>query len=104
MRLAREGPAVVFQVTDDGPGIAPEFLPRLFERFHQADSSATRSHGGLGLGLAIAKHLVGLHGGTIEARSEGLGRGATFRVSVPCSATTSEGRTAPEASPSRAAH
>ncbi len=83
MRLAREGAALVFQVTDDGPGIAPEFLPQLFERFRQADSGATRAHRGLGLGLAIAKHLTQLHGGTIEARSEGTGRGATFRVCVP---------------------
>jgi PAS domain S-box-containing protein len=98
VHLAREGGSVVLRVTDDGPGIAPDFLPFVFERFRQAESSTTRSHAGLGLGLAIAKHLVDLHGGTIEVRSEGLGRGATFRVALPCSAVTSACDAAREAS------
>jgi signal transduction histidine kinase len=74
---------VEIAVADSGIGIAPEFLDHVFERFHQADSSTTRKHGGLGLGLSIAKHLVELHGGSIVARSEGPGRGAAFIVSLP---------------------
>jgi CheY-like chemotaxis protein len=70
-------------VSDTGQGINPEFLPYVFDRFRQADSSMTRSHGGLGLGLAIVRHLVELHGGTVEAESEGQGRGASFRISLP---------------------
>jgi len=74
---------VELRVTDSGEGIAPEFLPFIFDRYRQADASATRTHGGLGLGLAITKHIVELHGGTIEAYSEGPGRGATFLVRLP---------------------
>ena len=70
-------------VRDDGQGIAPEFLPHVFERFRQADSSTTRKAWGLGLGLSIAKHLVELHGGSIEATSDGVGRGASFIVNLP---------------------
>lgn len=70
-------------VTDTGIGIAPVFLPFVFDKFRQADGSFTRQHGGLGLGLAIARHLVELHGGSIEARSDGEGRGATFTVRLP---------------------
>lgn len=75
--------AVTIEVRDTGRGIAPEFLPRVFERFSQADGSATRSDAGLGLGLAIAKQIVEVHGGTITAESEGPDRGATFRVDLP---------------------
>jgi CheY-like chemotaxis protein len=70
-------------VEDTGEGISADFLPHVFERFRQGDASNTRSHGGLGLGLAVVRHLVELHGGTIEARSEGEGRGAAFTVVLP---------------------
>ena len=70
-------------VTDSGVGIDEQFLPRLFQRFTQADSSTTRKHGGLGIGLALVRHLIELHGGTVGAASEGLGKGATFTVCLP---------------------
>ncbi|HYR57094.1 MAG TPA: ATP-binding protein, partial [Chthoniobacteraceae bacterium] len=74
---------VEITVSDSGAGIAPDFLPHIFERFRQADATTTRRHGGLGLGLAIARQLAELHGGTIVAASSGEGRGATFRVVLP---------------------
>jgi signal transduction histidine kinase len=81
---ATRGPAdVELRVTDSGNGIAPEFLPHVFEAFRQADSTSSRSVGGLGLGLAIVQHIVQAHGGTVEAQSEGLGRGSTFIVRLP---------------------
>jgi CheY-like chemotaxis protein len=83
VRLFREGGHAGLSVRDDGVGIDPEFLPHVFERFRQADSSRTRAFGGLGLGLAIVRHLVEAHGGTIEAQSEGTGKGATFTVHLP---------------------
>ncbi len=70
-------------VTDTGIGIPRDFLPHIFERFRQAEGGTTRKHGGLGLGLAIARHIVEMHGGTLEAESEGAGKGATFRVRLP---------------------
>ena len=79
---ANDGFAVL-TVTDTGVGIPPEFLPYVFDKFRQADASFTRQHGGLGLGLAIARHLIELHGGSIEARSAGEGNGATFVVRLP---------------------
>jgi PAS domain S-box-containing protein len=79
----REGSNVVVAVTDTGKGIAPSFLPFVFDRFRQADGSATRREGGLGLGLAIAKHIVELHGGTLSVQSDGLGKGATFAAVLP---------------------
>src|SRR6185436_11018431 len=74
------------QITDTGIGIEPEFLAHLFERFRQADASMTRKYGGLGLGLSIVKNLVELHGGSVHAYSEGVGRGATFTVQLPAPA------------------
>jgi len=73
----------VIAVSDSGEGIKGDFLPRVFERFSQADGSSTRTHGGLGLGLAIVRHLVEIHGGTVHAESPGEGLGATFIVSLP---------------------
>jgi CheY-like chemotaxis protein len=73
-------------VSDNGQGISEEFLPFVFDRFQQADSSITRKHGGLGLGLAISRHLVELHGGTIAVSSPGEGLGATFKVRLPVAA------------------
>jgi hypothetical protein len=70
------------RVSDTGQGIEPDFLPYVFDRFRQADSTITRSHGGLGLGLAIVRHLVELHGGTVYAESQGKGQGATFTVNL----------------------
>jgi PAS domain S-box-containing protein len=80
-------------VTDNGIGITPEDLDRVFERFSQADASSTRKHGGLGLGLAIARRLAEMHGGTIAARSEGLGHGSTFVVQLPIPVANSRERT-----------
>jgi signal transduction histidine kinase/ActR/RegA family two-component response regulator len=71
------------QVSDTGKGIAPDFLPYVFDRFRQENNSSTRSHGGLGLGLAIVRYLVELHGGTVQASSPGEGMGATFTVQLP---------------------
>jgi CheY-like chemotaxis protein len=81
--LARVNSHVEIRVSDTGQGIEPEFLPHLFERFRQADASASRTHGGLGLGLALVKQLVELHGGKVTATSGGVGHGATFVVHLP---------------------
>lgn len=78
--------AVAIDVADNGAGIAPEFLPHVFDRFRQADSSSARRHGGLGLGLAIARQLVELQGGTISVASRGAGHGATFTLHLPLAA------------------
>jgi PAS domain S-box-containing protein len=83
LRLARVNSHVEVVVSDTGRGIAPDFLPYVFERFRQADASFSREHGGLGLGLAIAKQLAELHGGTITASSGGVGTGATFALKLP---------------------
>ncbi|MFN6583342.1 MAG: PAS domain S-box protein [Aulosira sp. ZfuVER01] len=83
VQLKRRHSQIQIRVSDTGEGIANDFLPHVFERFRQADSSSTRSHGGLGLGLAIVRHLVELHGGTVSAESPGIGQGATFIVNLP---------------------
>lgn len=84
-------------VADTGKGISTEFLPYVFERFRQADSSITRSYGGLGLGLAIVRHLVELHGGTVCVFSDGEGKGATFTVTLPLRAIEPDNRARPYA-------
>jgi signal transduction histidine kinase/CheY-like chemotaxis protein len=81
--VGRVGDAVRLTVRDDGIGIAPPSLPHLFERFWQSDTSIARRHGGLGLGLAVVRHMVELHGGTVTAESQGEGRGALFTVTLP---------------------
>jgi len=81
--LTRVGSSAEIAVRDTGAGIDPEFLPFVFDRFQQADSSTTRSHTGLGLGLSIVRHLVELHGGSVRAESEGPGKGARFTVVLP---------------------
>ena len=81
--IERSNSHIEISVTDSGQGIAPEFLGQVFDRFRQADSSTTRKHGGLGLGLSIVKHLTELHGGNVRAMSGGTGLGATFTISLP---------------------
>jgi PAS domain S-box-containing protein len=83
VRSGVEEGRVMLEVSDTGQGIRNDFLPHVFDRFSQQDATSTRSHGGLGLGLSIVKHLAELHGGTVRAASEGEGRGATFAVSFP---------------------
>ena len=81
--LRRSDDAVVITVRDTGAGITPEFLPAVFDRFRQADSSASRRHGGLGIGLTLVRELVELHGGRVHAQSEGVDKGSTFTVTLP---------------------
>jgi signal transduction histidine kinase len=83
VRVENLGADLRIVVSDNGHGIAPAFLPHVFDRFSQADSTVTRAHGGLGLGMAIVRHLVELHGGTVQAASEGENCGATFIVTLP---------------------
>ncbi|HJS23855.1 MAG TPA: ATP-binding protein [Pyrinomonadaceae bacterium] len=90
VRVEQDGSDACVTVKDTGQGIDPEFLPRVFDRFRQADSSTTRSFGGLGLGLAIVRHLVELHGGTVSAQSDGVNKGATFSATFPLLADRSE--------------
>jgi PAS domain S-box-containing protein len=90
VRLDRIGSQAQIQVIDTGKGISPDFLPHVFEYFRQADSTTTRVFGGLGLGLAIVRHLVELHGGAVWAESAGEGQGATFTVRLPLSAIQPE--------------
>jgi PAS domain S-box-containing protein len=93
VRCEKRSGQILLAVMDSGEGIAPEFLPHVFDRFRQADATSTRRHGGLGLGLAISRQLVELHGGTITAESAGPGRGATFTVRLPVQeAGAAEGR------------
>lgn len=83
IHVERASSAVLLRVSDTGPGIRPDFLPYVFDRFRQADSSSSRAHGGLGLGLAIVRHLVEMHGGSVAVESPGALGGATFTVTLP---------------------
>ena len=89
----------MLSVRDTGKGITQAFLPHVFERFLQDDASTTRSYGGLGLGLAIVRHIVELHGGTVEADSPGEGQGATFTVRLPVGAAPSQAVAGPHWTP-----
>jgi signal transduction histidine kinase len=95
--LSRSESRSQIEVSDDGDGIDSEFLPHIFDRFRQADSSTRRKHGGLGLGLAIVRHVVELHGGSVRAHSDGPGRGASFVVELPVAAVLAEGHHDPQA-------
>src|SRR5213076_1680000 len=95
IEASREGGEAVVTMTDTGIGISSDFVPLVFDRFRQADSSITRASGGLGLGLAIVRHLVEVHGGTVAAESEGEGKGARFTVRMPLRAVTPESEAQP---------
>jgi signal transduction histidine kinase len=90
IRLERDGSHLKLSVSDTGKGIAAEFLPHVFDRFQQADSTTTRTYGGLGLGLAIVRHLIEMHGGTVSAESPGEAQGATFTTTFPLLAVSTE--------------
>jgi CheY-like chemotaxis protein len=92
--LERSDDHMEVRVVDTGQGISPDFLPHVFERFRQAAGATTRRHSGLGLGLAIVRQLVELHGGTVHAASQGMGLGATFTVRLPIAAGEARGHTA----------
>jgi signal transduction histidine kinase/ActR/RegA family two-component response regulator len=96
LSLRRVGSTDEIQVSDTGVGIEPSFLPNVFDTFRQADASATRAHGGLGLGLSIVRHLVEVHGGSVAAFSEGRDRGATFTVKLPVRSLSSLPGTPPD--------
>jgi signal transduction histidine kinase/CheY-like chemotaxis protein len=103
VRVERDGSDVRVRVSDTGQGIAPEFLPHVFERFRQQDGSTTREHGGLGLGLAIVRHLVEQHGGQVSAESAGEQLGSTFTFNLPIAAvkTPAEARESAGQPPSK---
>jgi signal transduction histidine kinase/DNA-binding response OmpR family regulator len=101
VRLQRVDTSIELLVEDNGQGVEASFLPHIFERFRQADGSSTRRHGGLGLGLALVRHLVEAHGGSVRAESEGVGRGARFFVVLPVQAVFPE-LSAAEAAPTAA--
>jgi signal transduction histidine kinase len=90
--LAPEGGSAVLRVSDTGPGIARDAIPHLFDLFWQEEASASREHGGLGLGLPIVRHIVQLHGGTVDVDSSGRGVGSTFTVRLPALSGTPRGR------------
>jgi CheY-like chemotaxis protein len=96
VRLWAGSSRVHLSVRDTGRGIDPQFLPHVFDRFRQADSSYTRSSGGLGLGLAIVRSVVELHGGTVQATSAGEGEGSTFSITLPVASTQPERRQHPD--------
>lgn len=100
VRLQLDGKSIQLSVSDNGVGIAPEFLPHLFERFRQADSTTTRRHGGLGLGLALVRELTELHGGLVVADSPGVGKGTTITIWLPQRTAPLAGRSV-QSSPSR---
>src|SRR5690606_35737940 len=85
LSLKREGEQAAISVKDDGLGIPPDMLESVFELFTQVGSGVDRSHGGLGIGLTVVRQLVELHGGSVEARSEGLGKGSEFVIRLPVS-------------------
>jgi CheY-like chemotaxis protein len=99
VRLERVNSHIELTVSDTGIGIAPEFLPYVFERFRQADAGSTRERGGLGLGLSIARQLTEMHGGTIDVASAGLGHGTTFRVNIPLMAVQAMNEQVPRVHP-----
>lgn len=90
VKVGRSGRNLKIRVRDSGEGISKDVLPFIFERFRQADGTTTRQHGGLGLGLAIVRHLIELHGGTITAKSDGKGLGATFTIKLPLASSPSD--------------
>ena len=94
--VARTASHIQLSVSDNGAGIAPEFLPHVFDRFSQADASSTRKQGGLGIGLALVKQLVELHAGRVHAESEGVGQGSTFTVLLPIAVTRGYEKANPE--------
>ncbi|SNS91995.1 two-component system, chemotaxis family, CheB/CheR fusion protein [Noviherbaspirillum humi] len=100
VRVSREDDMACIEVADTGKGIAPEFLPHVFDMFRQANNSTTRQHGGMGIGLALVKELVHSHGGRVEAQSAGEGRGAQFRVYLPL-AVSQPSASPPEIGPTR---
>ena len=99
VRVTQDDTYSEIEVTDTGPGIDKEFLPHVFERFRQADGSTTRTHGGLGLGLAIVRHLVELHGGLIAAENGMSGNGAVFTVKLPLPSTELSLENVPQSTP-----
>ena len=94
VQLKRDNNTAAIIVTDTGEGISPEFLPYIFDRFRQAESTTKRQHSGLGLGLSIVRHLVEAHGGSVRAESRGVGQGATFTVTLPLIAVPANERSA----------
>jgi PAS domain S-box-containing protein len=90
--LRETGEDVEISIADSGEGVAPELLPHIFDRFRQEDSSSTRKHRGLGLGLALVRHIIELHGGVVTAHSPGKGKGSTFTVRLPRASMTPTGR------------
>ena len=99
VRLLRDGAAALVSVQDDGIGIPPQMLPRVFDMFTQVDRSLEKAQGGLGIGLSISRQLIEMHGGTIEARSEGPGKGSEFRVRVPLSHARPDAEAVRDAAP-----